>query len=371
MARDRAVRPSILGLLASVTLWSPAAPAADPCSLDTPAIAAFAAALETGPQGEGGRANVLRRRGEMLYARGRQRLALDDYDAALALAPDAAEVRLARAMLFADQARFEPALVDLDRALELRPNFAEAYVQRGRVRYELGLHRSAVQDFTSAIDLDPGAAAAWLGRADALRDSGQAEPALADYEAALRIAPDDGEIWFGRAVAQHRLDRFDAEQADWSRAIALDPDLFWLYGTAYRHRFLYEEIRSDHRTARLHAPDNAKAYFNRAEAYRYRRQYCRALLDYDRALELRPGYDDAELGRGISLLKLGAAEAAIEALSSVLERAPSQVEAYFYRGLARRAAGTPDAARADFTRAARLAPTNPVVHTALAADPAE
>jgi hypothetical protein len=31
----------------------------------------------------------------------------------------------------------------------------------------------------------------------------------------------------------------------------------------------------------------------------------------------------------------------------------------------------PDAARADFTRAARLAPTNPVVRAALAADPGD
>ena len=45
----------------------------------------------------------------------------------------------------------------------------------------------------------------------------------------------------------------------------------------------------------------------------------------------------------------------------MLERAPGRVEAYFYRGLAYRAAGMPDAARADFARAAQLAPSNPVI----------
>ena len=193
--------------------------------------------------------------------------------------------------------------------------------------------------------------------------------ALADYDTALRLAPDDGEVWFARAVAQHRLRRFDAEQADWTRAIALDPDLFWLYGTAYRHRFLYEEIRSDHRTARLREPDNAKAYYNRAQAWRYRRLYCAAVRDYGQAIELRRDYDDARLGRAIALHRLGAAADAIADLTSVLERSPSRVEAYFYRGLADRAAGRPDAARADLERAAELAPTNPVVRNALAADP--
>ena len=291
--------------------------------------------------------------------------------AQLERAPERTEILLARGSLYADEARYAAALIDFDRAIELQPELADARIRRGQARSEIGDQRGAIADFGAAIALDRGAKAAYLGRADALRDSGEAEAALGDYDTALRLAPDDALAWFGRAVAQHRLRRFDREQADWARAIALDPDLFWLYGTAYRHRFLYEEIRSDHLTARRHAPDNAKAYFNRAEAYRYRRQHCRALRDYRRALELRPGYDDAELGRGISLLALGAAEAALEALSPVLERQPNHVEAYFYRGLAWRAAGRPDAARADFLRAARLAPGNPVVRTALAADPGE
>ena len=51
--------------------------------------------------------------------------------------------------------------------------------------------------------------------------------------------------------------------------------------------------------------------------------------------------------------RLGAAEGALETLSRVLQRDANRVEAWFYRGLANRAAGKPDAARADLTRALR------------------
>jgi hypothetical protein len=51
-----------------------------------------------------------------------------------------------------------------------------------------------------------------------------------------------------------------------------------------------------------------------------------------------------------------------------LQRDPDAVEAYFYRGLAYRAKGMEDAARADFASAHRLAPFNPVVKAAREAE---
>ncbi len=162
----------------------------EPCRSDAPAITDIGAALATGGRPAAERAALLHRRGQMLHAQGDDPAAEDDYDAALALAPDLAEAYLDRATLLADQARFEPALADLDRAIGLRPDLAEAYLRRGGVSYELGADtetRSRTsRGRSSSIPRSP---AAWLGRANALRDSGHAEQALADYDAALRLAP--------------------------------------------------------------------------------------------------------------------------------------------------------------------------------------
>jgi hypothetical protein len=44
-----------------------------------------------------------------------------------------------------------------------------------------------------------------------------------------------------------------------------------------------------------------------------------------------------------------------------LQRNPNEVEAYFYRGLAYRANGMEQRARADFASAHRLSPLSPVI----------
>ena len=258
------------------------------------------------------------------------------------------------------EADYPAALAEFDRAIELQPSLVEAYLQRGNAWYEIGDHVGAVEDFSTALRLEPKVVGPHLGRANALRDSDHPEQALADYGEAIRLAPDNADAWFQRAIAQHRLDQFVAERTDWTTAIRLDPDLFWLYGAIYRHGHLYEELRSDHRIALRHEPDGAKAYFNRGEAHRYRGRYCAAIRDFTRALDLRPGYDEALLGRGI-WYALGADDGAIADLSQVLQRNPNLVEAYFYRGLAYRAEGNEQRARADFGSAHRLSPLNPVI----------
>lgn len=284
------------------------------------------------------------------------------------LAPDPAQAYLDRGAWYADQAQYPQAIADLDRAIGIQPALAEAYIRRGEARYEIGDYRSSITDFTAAIDFDAGARA-YLGRANALRDGGAPEPALADYGVAIRLSPGDAEPWFQRAIAQHRLDRFAAERADWTTAIGLDPGLFWRFGTIYRHRHLYDELRSDHRTALQHEPDGAKAYFSRAEAERYTQQYCRAIQDYTAAIDL--GYARAHLGRGIAHYAIGAYDDAIADLSLVLQRRSAEIEAYFYRGLAYRAQGLAEQARADFARAHRLSPFNPVVRAAQEQSPSD
>lgn len=338
-----------------------AATPAERCSLSAPAIVELTRSLESGAAPQDIQAALHHRRGLLFQAHGYDRRALDDFNAALELAPDLAEGYLNRGVLYADQAQYRLAIADLDRAIGIQPDLAEAYVRRGEAWYEIGDYPSAIGDFTAAVGLDAGGRA-YLGRANALRDSGAPEPALADYAQAIRLSPRDAETWFQRAIAQHRLDRFEAERADWTTAIELDPGLFWRYGTIYRHRHLYEELRSDHRTALQHEPDGAKAYFSRAEAQRYRHHYCQAIQDYTAAIDL--GYVRAHLGRGIAHYALGAYDEAIGDLSVVLQRRSAQVDAYFYRGLAYHAQGLAERARADFADAHRLSPFNPVVRAA-------
>ena len=47
-------------------------------------------------------------------------------------------------------------------------------------------------------------------------------------------------------------------------------------------------------------PDSAAEYFIRGNAYADMGEHGKALADYDRAIDLRPGDADAHLNRGVS-----------------------------------------------------------------------
>jgi tetratricopeptide (TPR) repeat protein len=281
-------------------------------------------------------------------------------DRAGAATPGSAQEHLERGTLLASRAEDALAIAEFDQAIRLEPTLLQARLRRGQAYAELGLQAEAIEDFSWIIDQTSGLAEAYLSRANARREAGLLQEALDDYASAIALKP-DADAYFQRAIAWHRLDDFSHEQADWDKAIRLDPDLYWQYGTTYRHRLLYEGILSDHRTALQHAPDNAKAYYRRAEAYRYRGQPCAAISDYSRALELLPGYVDAQLGRGEALFAVGDHAGAIADLSDVLRRRPAVVEAYFYRALAHEVRGEHEAAVADLATAHEMAPFNPVI----------
>ena len=73
------------------------------------------------------------------------------------------------------------AIENFNQALKLKPDFAEVYYNRGLARAELGDNLGAVEDFNEALLINPGYAAAYNNRGNARRESGDARGAIADY----------------------------------------------------------------------------------------------------------------------------------------------------------------------------------------------
>jgi tetratricopeptide (TPR) repeat protein len=256
--------------------------------------------------------------------------------------------------------RYADALSELEQAVAEQPDNAQVYRQRGDIYLRLGRYQQAISDFSVALKFDDQSAPSWLGRASAYRESRQYAEALADYARAIELEPQSADSYLQRAITYHRLRRFELERADWNTAISLDAEIYWLYGTLYRHRHLYNELWSDQHTALSYPPGNAKAFYQRARALRYRRAYCLAVRDYSEAIRLRSGYDEAYLGRGIVRYLLGDYAEAIEDLSISLRRR-EMIEAYYYRAQAYAVVDMPQQAAADIATAARLAPFDPLI----------
>jgi tetratricopeptide (TPR) repeat protein len=81
----------------------------------------------------------------------------------------------------------------------------------------------------------------------------------------------------------------------------------------------------------LGSSDDAKPYFNRGCTYHELRQYERAIEDYDRAIELYPGYARAFFNRGCAVLEMHFADEKINRHSRFLS--PSISKSRFARGI--------------------------------------
>jgi tetratricopeptide (TPR) repeat protein len=229
-------------------------------------IKAYDAALALAP----GDAEAWRGRADSYRALGRPRQALEDYGAAIALAPDA-KAYFGRAMILAASRLFDDALTDFDAAIAAAPDFADAYFQRGRTYHRLGRNERADADFATAVRLDPDHA--WAYRFD-YRHGMLYKRRVAEHHTALRHIPDDAKAFFNRGVAYRYHRQY--------RLAALDFD---------------EVIRR--------RPDYAQAYFLRANCYSALGLYDQAMVDYNRAIALKPDFAMAWFYRGRALVVLG------------------------------------------------------------------
>jgi tetratricopeptide (TPR) repeat protein len=99
-------------------------------------------------------------RGNIYARRGKHRLALADYGAAVRLDPRNALAHYNRGNAYYDSKQLPSAIADFTRAVELEPRFALAYFNRGRAHERRGDHKAAVRDYRSVLKLEPAASVA-------------------------------------------------------------------------------------------------------------------------------------------------------------------------------------------------------------------
>jgi tetratricopeptide (TPR) repeat protein len=116
--------------------------------------------------------------------------AITDYDRAVALNPDDAEVYNNRGTAYAEQGQYERAIADFDQAIALKPNDAEAHNNRGLAYANLGQYQRAIADFDQAIALQPDYALAYYNRGIIYKFSGEKAKAVADFRKVLELSKD-------------------------------------------------------------------------------------------------------------------------------------------------------------------------------------
>jgi tetratricopeptide (TPR) repeat protein/predicted aspartyl protease len=247
--------------------------------------------------GQGEDAEEISRRAAALASRGELDQALAAFSRAVELAPDNADSRYQRAMVFWRLRKPDEALADLDQALKIRPDDFRAHLSRGELLLQRGDKALATADLDAADAAAPKEADERLELANAYDRAGLLPQAV---------------VQLTRWIDAHGVDRRIPEAYNsrcWIRALqgtelaqALSDCNAALKGTEKANP-LYVEISDSRGLVYLRMGDPAKA-----------------IADYDTALGMNPKSAWSLYGRGIARLRTGMkaqGEADIDAATAI------------------------------------------------------
>ena len=244
--------------------------------------------------------------GVTLEHNGRVTEAIEQYKAALLLKPDSPEVlsNLGNALL--RLGRIPEAIRQYQMALFLRPDYAEAHYNLGGALDQTGRTDEAIQHFEAAVRLKPEYADAHNNLGNLLHRVGRTPEAIQQYEAALRIEPDLARAHHNLGVAFEETGRRPEAVQQYEAAVRIQPDLVEArnnLGVALcRSDRLPEAIAQFKEALRLR-PAYVEAHDNLGNALLQAGRVDEAIVEYEEVLRLRP--DDAVARRNLELIRAG------------------------------------------------------------------
>lgn len=173
--------------------------------------------------------------------------AVEDFDRAMALGHDRADLFIKRGDAHLQIADYDQAETDYARALEVAPESVDALLGRARCRWRQGRYAQAAEDFSRALEGNSAGdqnQRALLGRGRTWYAMAKYKEAVQDFTALLRKDPSHAHAHWHRALAYDALARGlrDSDpagadnlakqaEADRGTAVELDPSLNLSNGT--------------------------------------------------------------------------------------------------------------------------------------------
>ena len=203
---------------------------------------------------------------------------------------------------------------------------------------QIGMHFASINDYSAKLAANPNLANAYFGRAlDYMLVQDCAE-AIEDFNKVIELDPSFAMAYFNRAVVRYKRLEYELSQTDTYSSQEQNNSLN--LSTASKQQSLVAPS-ADASTAKL--KDNKRAY-----------EHELIVRDYDKVIQLNPGYVYAYFNRGNLRCVQRDFRAAIEDYNEAIRRDPEFAEAYFNRGLTRLSLGDTDRGIADLSKAGEL-----------------
>lgn len=327
--------------------------------------------------------------------------AIQSYQWALALKPDAASAHFNMGNAYAELKQTDMAIDCYARALEVKPEFADALFAMGVELEVKGKLAQAIEKYRLALEVEPERFEILSNLADVLNHTGAWDEADSTYQHALRINPTHGDLWYKRAVALHDkhlrskpdtlllndaenyfrkaitmnpdradahiglakvvhdLGKLDDALALFRKAIALDPqdcDTRMTLGLLLQTQQKYEEAEACYLHALEIQPNLATALNNLGGLCRKTGRNETAIAYYKKAILLEPGFAEAHFNLGATLHKLAIYAEAEQCLLKAMDLKADFAEAHSEYGLLMQHYGKLDLAEKKFRLAIEIKP---------------
>ena len=189
-------------------------------------------------------------------------------------------------------------------------------------------------------------------------ESGDYSKAIENFTKAIDLNPKDARYFYNRSIGYRYTRRYDLAISDVDKTLELSPNLpnptlaevYYTKGTLYQEKGDYEKALDFLNRAVLLDFRRAEFFNNRANTYRFLKNYDKALADFDRSLQIKE-YALTYYNRGALHDEKGDNDGAISDYSRAIELSPTYAEAFNNRGLSFQKKGSFDLALQDFAKA--------------------
>lgn len=265
------------------------------------------------------------------FRAGRPSDALANYDAALAIRPQAADVLNNRAVALKALGRFDEAIASYDRALAVRADFVEALVNRGNALVQMKRFEEALANYDQALAIRPDNSTVLNNRGSVLNALARFDEALTSFDKALAIRPEFVEALNNRGISLSSLRRFEEALANCKQSLAARPSnaqALATQGLVHHELGQLKDAVANYDKALASEPQNFELRCRRARALSALGRFTDALSDYDAALTSRPDYAEYYNQRGLVLMELRRFPEALTSFRKAEELRPDFADAH-------------------------------------------
>jgi tetratricopeptide (TPR) repeat protein len=247
------------------------------------------------------------------------------YDKSLSIEPKNSGTWNSKGCALQRLQKHKDALDCFDKAIEIDPNNSKAWHNKGVSLSALGKYQDAIEAFDKAIEIDSKTdylfySLMWKNKGLALSALGRYQDAIEAFDKAIEIDPRYGTPWHNKGLALSDLGRYEEAVVCYDKAIEIDPNNIV---AALDKKMVLEQQEDKKFKEEIDASINASECYNKGLALYELGMHQKALVAFNKALEINPNDAAAWYDKGLALHELGKYKEAIASFDKAIEFNPN------------------------------------------------